>query len=263
MAAGKKIVYWYVDWEEIFSKLSDDEAGKLIKHFSAYVSDKNPTPVDRTTELLFIPIQSTLRRDLKKYEGKCEKNKLNGSLGGRPKKPKKTEQNRTVILETQHNPEKPDKDRDRDRDMDMDTDRDMDKDKEVECGVPPNSVSQIPSVPVLFEEPIPPKQQKIFTGEIAEIGREFIGKFNIETIPPEHRQRFIDLSIEVLTRFKRVMQMKEPLTASQFYALLQKYKSKQVMDVLGAMHNHADLLKKNINANLTAQNWINGRNKNG
>lgn len=115
MAEGKKIAYWYVEWNTIFSKLSNEEAGKLAKHFAAYVADENPSAPDRTTELLFIPIQCTLKRDLVKYRSKCTTNKLNGSLGGRPPKPRETQENRTVISETQHNPEKPDKDKDKDK----------------------------------------------------------------------------------------------------------------------------------------------------
>ena len=86
MAKDKKSAVVYTEWMELFNALSDDEAGRLIKHFFEYVNDLNPVAKDRITELSFIPIKQTLKRDLKKYESYIDKQKANGSKGGRPKK---------------------------------------------------------------------------------------------------------------------------------------------------------------------------------
>ena len=77
MAENKKSVIVYVDWISIFDELSDEEAGKLIKHLFKYVNDLKPEAPDRLTKLLFEPIKQTLKRDLVKYEGKCVKNREN------------------------------------------------------------------------------------------------------------------------------------------------------------------------------------------
>lgn len=77
MAQGKNTVLVYTSWATMFEKLSDEEAGKLIKHFWLYVTDKNPIAPDRLTELLFEPIKTTLKSDLAKYESIREKNKEN------------------------------------------------------------------------------------------------------------------------------------------------------------------------------------------
>lgn len=69
MANDKKTIVVYSDWIELFSHLSDEEAGRLIKHFFNYVNDLNPVAPDRITELSFIPIKQSLKRDLKKWEG--------------------------------------------------------------------------------------------------------------------------------------------------------------------------------------------------
>lgn len=69
MADDKKSIIVYSDWIELFEELTDDEAGKLIKHFFRYVNDKNPIAPDRITELSFIPIKQSLKRDLIKWEG--------------------------------------------------------------------------------------------------------------------------------------------------------------------------------------------------
>lgn len=95
MAVGKKNVIVYTDWISTFELLSDEEAGKLIKHFFRYVNDQEPEPPDRLTEILFEPIKTTLKRDLDKWEVKAEKARINGKGGGRPK--------------TENNPEKPDR----------------------------------------------------------------------------------------------------------------------------------------------------------
>ncbi len=77
MAKDKKSVLIYVDWINIFEELSDEEAGKLVKHLFKYVNDMNPQAPDRLTKLLFEPIKQTLKRDLVKYEDKREKNREN------------------------------------------------------------------------------------------------------------------------------------------------------------------------------------------
>ncbi|MDH5825804.1 DUF6291 domain-containing protein [Sphingobacterium faecium] len=71
MAQEKKAFVVYVDWESQFNLLSDEEAGKLIKHIFSYVNDKDPefSPDERLLTMAFDPIKKQLKRDLKKYEG--------------------------------------------------------------------------------------------------------------------------------------------------------------------------------------------------
>jgi len=88
MAEGKNKIIVYKDWIKKFEALKDVEAGKLIKHFFRYVNDLNPVAPDRITELSFIDIEQTLKRDLKKWESFVEKQSENGKKGGRPENPK-------------------------------------------------------------------------------------------------------------------------------------------------------------------------------
>jgi len=85
MAENKKSFVAYCDWQETFEELSNEEAGKLVKHLFNYVNDKNPEASDKLTKMCFIPIKQSLKRDLKKYESYVNKQKANGSKGGRPK----------------------------------------------------------------------------------------------------------------------------------------------------------------------------------
>jgi len=90
MAEGKKGIIVYADWLKKFEALEDDEAGRLIKHFFRFVNDLNPKAPDRITELSFIDIEQSLKRDLVKWENKANRSRENGKLGGRPVKEEPT-----------------------------------------------------------------------------------------------------------------------------------------------------------------------------
>jgi hypothetical protein len=108
MAEGKKSFIAYCDWGEIFDELEDKEAGKLVKHLFDYVRDRDPKTDDKLIKILFIQIQQSLKRDLKKYENICDRNRINGGKGGRPKKPKEP----NGLLGNPKEPKEPDKESD-------------------------------------------------------------------------------------------------------------------------------------------------------
>jgi hypothetical protein len=81
MAKDKKAVLIYSNWEQTFENLSDEEAGRLIKHLFRYVNDKNPIAPDRITELIFEPIKAVLKSDLEKYEKVKNDKSIQGRLG--------------------------------------------------------------------------------------------------------------------------------------------------------------------------------------
>ena len=57
----------------------------------------------------------------------------------------------------------------------------------------------------------------------------------------------------------RVQQMQQPMSEAQLCTLVSEYSKQEVMDVILAMENYADLHKKNISAYLTARNWLKRR----
>ena len=81
MATDKKSVLIYCNWESTFDKLSDEEAGRLFKHLFNYVNDRNPTPPDRITELVFEPIKAVLKEDLKKWDYRVDERSNSGKIG--------------------------------------------------------------------------------------------------------------------------------------------------------------------------------------
>jgi len=89
MATDKKSFLLYAEWIESFEDLTNEEAGKLIKHILAYVNDEDPELDDRLLKAVFIPMKQQLKRDLEKWELIRQKRSESGKKGGRPKKAKK------------------------------------------------------------------------------------------------------------------------------------------------------------------------------
>ena len=101
MATNKKSFVAYCDWLESFEELTNEEAGKLVKHLFKYVNDLEPESPDRLTKMCFIPIKQSLKRDLRKYDTYINKQSENGKKGGRPKKltdKKETQKTQPFIL---------------------------------------------------------------------------------------------------------------------------------------------------------------------
>ena len=86
MANGKKSFVLYCDIIHTVRKMPKDKAGDLFMTILKYVNDENPEIDDMVIDLVFEPIKQQLKRDLKKWEGYVEKQRLNGQKGGRPSK---------------------------------------------------------------------------------------------------------------------------------------------------------------------------------
>lgn len=82
MAENKASFVLYIDLIHTVEKLSDERAGKLLKHVLRYVNDMNPTLDDELIDLVFEPIKQQLKRDLRKWETKRTTLSENGRLGG-------------------------------------------------------------------------------------------------------------------------------------------------------------------------------------
>lgn len=84
----KKAFYLYNDYVKHFDFMSDEDAGKLIKTILHYVNGMEVGKLDGVAEIAFSFIQCQLDRDRDKYQEICERNRVNGKKGGRPKKQK-------------------------------------------------------------------------------------------------------------------------------------------------------------------------------
>ena len=79
---GKKSFVLYTDQREVFDELSDEDAGRLIKHIFSYVNDENPSTDDLLLKVAFLPIKTQLKRDLKMWDEKKLQRAEAGRKGG-------------------------------------------------------------------------------------------------------------------------------------------------------------------------------------
>lgn len=116
MAENKKSFVIYCDVIQAIDHLTNEEKGKLFQHLLEYVNDLNPILEDRILLGVWKHIELQLKRDLKKYERRCDRNRENGKLGGRPKNPKKPKEP-TGLIQNPTKAKKPDTDNDTDNDI--------------------------------------------------------------------------------------------------------------------------------------------------
>lgn len=75
----------YLDYEEQFNLLTDEQIGQLMRAIMKYEKTREEPKLDGMLKMAFSFIKAQLDKDRAKYEEKCEKNKQNGARGGRPK----------------------------------------------------------------------------------------------------------------------------------------------------------------------------------
>lgn len=81
MAENKKSVLLYCDIIHTVKELTDEEAGKLFKHYLEYINDLNPTAPDKLTQVVFEPIKQNLKRDLIKWQNQLNQRSDAGKKG--------------------------------------------------------------------------------------------------------------------------------------------------------------------------------------
>ena len=77
MAKDQKGFVIYGDTREVVKRLSDEEAGQLLKGMFDYFVDGKEPKFKGVLEFVFIPIKQQMDRDADKYEAKCEKMREN------------------------------------------------------------------------------------------------------------------------------------------------------------------------------------------
>lgn len=88
----------HLDSLAVLDELTNEQAGILFKAIRDYNLGKEPE-LDFAMKMAFLPFKNQFVRDSVKYDGVCERNKINGAKGGRPKKPKETEETQVVFEE--------------------------------------------------------------------------------------------------------------------------------------------------------------------
>jgi len=86
MASGKKSFVLYSDQRTVIDLLSDEQAGKLLKHIFSYVNDESPGLKDLSLQLAFEPIKQQLKRDLQKWENQRKQRSEAGKKSAQSRK---------------------------------------------------------------------------------------------------------------------------------------------------------------------------------
>ena len=127
----------YTKYSRQLQCLTYEQKGVLLSAIFAYEMDEELPEMDAHTYVAFNFIAVDLDENARRYEEKCEKNKENGKLGGRPRKPKVTEKTeRFSENRTQAKKAYSDNDNDNDNDSDNEDDNDSLKEKVSESKIP-------------------------------------------------------------------------------------------------------------------------------
>lgn len=123
MAKNSFVIYH--NYRDTLEDLTNEQVGELFRAIFNYEIDKKEPNFNGELKIAFRFIKKDLDLNSDKYESICERNRMNGLKGGRPKNPK----NPNGFSKTQENPEKPKKaDNDNEYDNDYDNEYDYDDD---------------------------------------------------------------------------------------------------------------------------------------
>lgn len=103
---NKKSFVLYCDIINTVEKLSDKDAGLLLKHILNYVNDRNPKSPNFITEIAFEPIKQQLKRDLIKWGKIREKRSDAGKKSAKKRAEQKATNSTSVksVKQTSTNP---------------------------------------------------------------------------------------------------------------------------------------------------------------
>lgn len=110
----KKSFVLFNDLSVPVKALSNEDAGQLFKAIFEYQNGGIEQELTPSVEIAFIFVKQQLDRNQEKYEAICERNRINGAKGGRPKEPKEP----SGLSGNPTKPKKPDTDIDPDPDND-------------------------------------------------------------------------------------------------------------------------------------------------
>ena len=119
MASEQKGFIVYGDNEVVFDRLTDEEAGQLLKAMTKYFnSGTEPSFDSPLTEIVWLQVKLQMDRNADKYQKRCEKNRENVK-----KRYERIQTNTNVYDGIRTNTNATNRDRDKDREKDRDSDR--------------------------------------------------------------------------------------------------------------------------------------------
>lgn len=83
---GRKSFVVYCNWEGMLKPLTDEAKGRFFMALIDYEKNGVIPTNDKEVEMAFGMVKDKLDEDMIAYETICERNRINGSKGGRPSK---------------------------------------------------------------------------------------------------------------------------------------------------------------------------------
>ena len=81
----------YTEKASMFNLLTDEQAGRVIKAaISYFLTGNSPNGLLQAEHIVFEGLRLDIDRNAEKYAAICERNRKNGSKGGRPPTPSET-----------------------------------------------------------------------------------------------------------------------------------------------------------------------------
>lgn len=115
----------YLDYEEQFNLLTDEQIGQLMRAIIKYEKTREIPQLNGIVKMAFSFIKTQLDRDREKYEARCEKNRENAKKGGRPRKNQNDNLKANGFNENQMDAKKPNDDKEDEEDNEEDIDNDL------------------------------------------------------------------------------------------------------------------------------------------
>ena len=120
----KKSFVLYYDYRNHLALLSDEERGKLLMALLDYGEHGKEPELEGAALMAFSFIRAQMDRDTAKYEETCRKRREAGKQGGRPAKPKESNEKQSETKKANAFSEKQDEAKKADTDNDNETDTD-------------------------------------------------------------------------------------------------------------------------------------------
>ena len=108
----------FPDLSETVDLLSDAEAGRLLKSILHYANGEEDE-LPGQEKLVYAMLRKQIDRDAAEYERYSEKQRANGCKGGRPKKPRETQQNpkNPLVFEKTQKSQEEEKEKDKEEEV--------------------------------------------------------------------------------------------------------------------------------------------------
>lgn len=93
----KKSFVMYADYQKHIARLSDGDAGKLMKAIFAYVNGSDEVQLSPAADMAFSFIKERIDHDTKKWNAICQKRSEAGKKSGESRRSKQTRTKRTSV----------------------------------------------------------------------------------------------------------------------------------------------------------------------